>query len=296
MDVDERVYCPPMPMRMRPAPLLAAVLLLLAGCAPASPSGTPAEVAQTATPSPSGPPRRAPDPALREVTVRAVEVGEHPIEGTDAIRVTPGTLERGERLWVLETIEVDGATHHLVVADRLADETVLPFGWIADTLAGSATLAPVDDACPTSPLTVPAAASLDMFGGLACYGQAPIEVVGFTPIGCGIGGSPRTGTPDWLNGSWSSVSIGSAEPRPPELEVPAAISARVAPGAAIPPPCGGEPGWYRFEGHFDDPASETCRTETVAGLDPLVVEPRLSQLLCRAQLVLTAATRLESAP
>jgi hypothetical protein len=77
---------------------------------------------------------------------------------------------------------------------------------------------------------------------------------------------------------------------PPDFEVEFGISTRTARGAQVPGGCG-EPGWYRFTGHFDDPAAATCRTE-VADVRPIFVEPAVSQLLCRGNLVLESAVRL----
>jgi hypothetical protein len=77
---------------------------------------------------------------------------------------------------------------------------------------------------------------------------------------------------------------------PPDFEVEFGISAKIAPGSKVPGGCG-EPGWYRFTGHFDDPASAMCRTQ-VADARPIFVEPAVSQLLCRGNLVLEAAVRL----
>jgi hypothetical protein len=99
----------------------------------------------------------------------------------------------------------------------------------------------------------------------------------------------RTGTPDWLNGTWSGTTIGDREPAPPDYEVEGFLHARAAPGSASLGGCG-DPGWRRFLGHFDDPASQTCRTETADATGVIhVVDPRLSELLCRSELVLTDA-------
>jgi hypothetical protein len=278
--------------------LIALPYLLLAGCArtdppESSPAATTAEPSASAS-APATPASPAPDAALRVVAVSSLEVAD--LAGAEGVvRVTPATLHRGERVWVLESAELDGRTHHLVVADRLAEEAALPFGWVPDTVGGVATLAAVTEAGPASPVSVAAAASLGLFGGLACYGAEPIELIGFTPVACGAGGSPRTGTPEWLNGTWTSVVIGSAEPTPPDFAVPATFAARAAPDAEVPAGCG-SPGWYRFRGHFDDPASATCRTETVVGLQSVVVEAHVSELVCRTRLVLTGATACAAPP
>lgn len=101
--------------------------------------------------------------------------------------------------------------------------------------------------------------------------------------------------PDWLNGTWSALGIGDAEPRPPDFEAGSEIYAQAAPTGAVQEGCG-RAGWHRFLGHFDDPASVTCRTETSDGAGIVSLDPRLSQLLCRASLVLTDAKPLAGSP
>jgi hypothetical protein len=53
-----------------------------------------------------------------------------------------------------------------------------------------------------------------------------------------------------------------------------------------------------FVGHFDDRAAATCRTETTTrnGDQAVTVEPILSELLCRAQLVITEAVEVQPPP
>jgi hypothetical protein len=232
---------------------------------------------------------------LREVAVAELVVGNAPEKLAEAMRLTPGAIVEGERVWVLASAEADGMSWDLVVADRRADEPNIPFGWVSSDLDGAPSLRPASLACPSPPLSVEEAMPLAGFGGLACFGAAPIEIIGFTPLGCGAGGSPRVGTPDWLSGTWTVLGIGNRAPMPPNFEVDASISARAAPALAGPPGCD-RPGWFRFIGHFDDPASSTCRTETVDGVVPVVVEQRLSELICRSQLVVTDAIPADGQP
>jgi hypothetical protein len=265
---------------MRISPILGAALLALA-CTPASPTAS--------TASPSLPPESAAPAAVAaayrqvaadQLTVAASRAGDEP----DAA-LTPGTVSAGQAVWVLET----AGGWHLVVAEGPRDELTIPFGWVPAQVDGADTLEPVGISCPASPMPVAQLVGLGMFGGLACYGSEPIAVDGFTPVACGIGGSPRTGTPDWLNGTWSGTTIGDREPAPPDYEVEGFLHARAAPGSASLGGCG-DPGWRRFLGHFDDPASQTCRTETADATGVMhVVDPRLSELLCRSELVLTDA-------
>lgn len=275
---------------MHHRPTLAILLFTVAGCAP-GPTSAPT-LMDTAIPgSESSPTSSIPttDPAseLVEVAVDSLAIEPMPdgIAGPD-VRVLPATVPIGTRLWILD--EIDGWM--LVVALDQGFEEVTPIGWVVTQRDGSQTTGAVDLACPPPQLTVPDLVNLGSLGGLACYASRQVELVGFTPLGCGAGGSPRSGTPEWLNGTWTGTSIGNREPMPPDFEVEFGISAKTAPGARVPDGCG-EPGWYRFTGHFDDSASATCRT-VVADVRPIFIEPAVSQLLCRGKLVLDSAVRL----
>jgi hypothetical protein len=227
-----------------------------------------------------------------EVTVAALAIGPAPNHiGEPQVRVLPATVPAGTRLWVID--ETD--EWMLVVALEQGLEEATPIGWAATQLDGAPSVGPVDLACPPPQLAVPDLVALGALGGLACYGNREVELIGFSPVGCGIGGSPRTGLPEWLNGTWTGVNIGNREPVPPDFEVDFAIRAQAAPGSGISDGCG-EPGWYRYIGHFDDPASETCLTQSAVGAASVVVEPQVSRLLCRANLVLEASARLPGPP
>lgn len=227
------------------------------------------------------------------VAATDLEVGHAPAGGDDTVRVTPGPLPAGTPAWVLgESADGDWL---LVAAPLARAEEAMPLGWVPAVVDGRPSLEPMRLACPASPIGVEALVALGRLGPLACYGDQPIELVGFTPTGCGAGGSPRSGTPEWLNGTWSGLGIGAAEPAPPDFEVAAEVRARIAPEATFEAGCGA-PGWFRFTGRFDHPAAETCRTTLDDGSRPIVIEPRLSILLCRTELVLTNAERLAVAP
>lgn len=267
--------------------LLPALSIALCSCGSPAPSQSPMATASLA----AIPASTSAD--LREVAVAELDVGR--ADG-DPIHVTPGTLREGDLVWVLRADDPDRASHLVAVIDEVLDEVTMPFGWVPVEVDGAPSLRTANVDCPQAPLTVESLAVLQPVGGLACFGSRPMSFVGFTPTGCGAGGSPRTGTPDWLNGTWSSIGIGNQEPAPPDFEVEAVIRARVAQDLALQP-CGSA-GWYGFVGHFDDPASATCRTETTVpdGARQISIEPLLSQLLCRAQLVLTDATPLATPP
>jgi hypothetical protein len=286
------------------APLLA-VGVLVSACSPAIASPSTTHTASHAAPEspsvpsspsapegPSAPAGSTTEPAesLVEVAVDVLTIGPPPGGVADqGIAVLAGAVAEGTRLWILE--EGDGV---MLVAALGFFEDEMPIGWAPASEAGAPTVRPVDLACPLPPLTVEQLAGLGSMGGLACYGDASIGLIGFSPVGCGVGGSPRTGEPDWLNGTWSGISIGNEEPMPPDFEVAHGITGHVPPGAEVPGGCG-EAGWYRYAGHFDDPASLTCRTE-IAEAQVIVVEPVVSQLICRDKLVLESGARLPGAP
>jgi hypothetical protein len=271
--------------------LILAVSMTISGCGSPGLSPTPSSTqfrSAMLTESPAATPLTV-GAELRQVAVAELAISG--FEG-DPIRVTPGTLREGDLVWVLRADAADRASHLVAAADGMLDEASLAFGWVPVAIDGTPTLREPDLACPQRSTTVDELAALPPLGRLACFGDAAISFVGFVPVGCGAGGSPRTGTPEWLNGTWSGLGIGNEEPAPPNFEVDASVIARATPGLAIEP-CG-SPGWYRFAGHFDDPASATCRTETTTpdGSRPISVEPMLSELLCRAQLVITEAVRV----
>lgn len=269
-------------------------LLALAGCtARHAPTTRPSEgPSATSIPTSAMLPTTPAARELVEVAVDELAIGSAP-EGIAEpdVRVQPATVRDGTRLWVLD--ETDGWMLVVALAEGLEETT--PIGWVASEVGGERTVRPVGLACPASPVTVEQLLALGSFGGLACFEDRSIDVLGYVPAGCGIGGSPRVGSPEWLNGTWSSYVIGADAPMPPEVEVGVVIGARAAPESTLPSPCGA-PGWYRFSGHFDDPASATCRTESVDGLVAIVVEPHVSELLCRDNLVLDSAVRLAGRP
>jgi hypothetical protein len=118
-----------------------------------------------------------------------------------------------------------------------------------------------------------------------------IEIVGYLVEGCGSGSSPRTGEPDWLNGTFSSVPVAD-RPVPPGGELPEeTIFLRASPGVTASTCEGATAGWYRFAGHFDDPASSTCRTtwSTDAGTVE-EVDPAVAEVLCRLRFAITELT------
>lgn len=232
---------------------------------------------------------------LMEVAVARLDVGDGPDGPSGSIVLTAATLQAGALVWIVETTEHEGDQWHLVAGEPGLDELAIPFGWVAASIDGGMTLRRPDLDCPEGPLSVEQSASLGGLGRLACYGDTPIDLIGFTPLGCGAGGSPRTGTPDWLNGTWSGLGIGDREPVPPDFKVDSSIIARVAPAANVRAGCA-QPGWFRFRGHHDDPASATCRTETVDGLAMIAVEPRISELLCRTSFVINDALPMEGPP
>ncbi len=269
---------------------VAVMSTLIGACSAPTTTETAGASAPDAT---SVPDAVAPSAELVRVT-RAISIGlRDDFAGEQGL--LPADLQEGDMVWIIERAEVSGQAWYLVAANHAEGEFAMPFGWMPAMLEGRPTVEPSGLECPRIPLTVPAAAGLGTFGGLACYGDEPVQLVGFTPIACGIGSSPRVGVPDWLNGTWTIVGIGDVPPQPPDFTVGATVSARAAPGAPIDGQCG-TPGWYRFLGHFDDPAAPTCRTEMHDAGGMIRTDPRLSQLLCRASLVLTDSMPINGPP
>ena len=279
---------------------VAVIALLVTGCAASTPSVTPdgsVSEQQSVSPEQSVSPSQPVDRGASELLVRMlgdITVGTHP-DMSDGSGLIPGQLLAGDLVWIADRAQVRDETWYLVVSNHVVGEFGMLFGWLPELVDGARTTEPAALDCPGQPVTVPAAAALGIFGGLACFGDDAIELVGYSPIGCGAGSSPRTGTPEWLNGTWTAVSIGDAKPEPPDFTVGASITASAAPTGAVDGVCGA-PGWYRWLGHHDDPAAATCRTETSDGARIIRTDPRLSQLLCRASLVLTDQAPIAGPP
>jgi hypothetical protein len=262
-----------------PAAILA-VAIMVVGCAEPS--------IPISRPSPPAPPAAEPAPELRAVAIGGLTVGDAP-PGADPLGAVPTALQPGEVVWVLDTVEVDGREHVLVVTDRDVPELETPFGWIPSAMGGEPTLVATDVTCPAPQLLAADVMRLGRFGGLGCFGNDPIQLIGIAPMGCGMGGSPREGEPEWLNGTWSGLSVGDAPPQA-AAEVPF-VTVRAAPGVGLAGDCG-EPTRYRFTAHFDDPASESCRTIEETGAGVVTLDERLSAFLCRTHLVITEAQPL----
>lgn len=236
-------------------------------------------------PSPTPLPLREPSIALRVVAVDGLTL-RHAPPGEEPLDVVPATLRGGELVWVLDTIQGGGGPLSLVVADREVVDHELPFGWIPAELDGAPTLHEPELACPSEPLRVADVIGLGRLGGLACFAGAEIELIGFAPVACGIGGSSREGTPNWLNGTWSGVPVADAVPLP-NAELPT-ISVFVAPPGDFGSDCGA-PARHRFTAHFDDAASATCRTTDATDDGLVTLDRRVSALMCRTRLVITDA-------
>jgi hypothetical protein len=113
---------------------------------------------------------------------------------------------------------------------------------------------PVAGTCPDLPTTMVDWLVIPGSVGAACFGDAPITFRGWLTVGGGCGGfAPGTYQPAWLASPFATYPIivtpfeavrggcGSAAQHPELIELP-------------------EPQqWVLTTGHYDDPASESCR-------------------------------------
>jgi hypothetical protein len=118
-----------------------------------------------------------------------------------------------------------------------------------------------------------------------------IEIVGYLVEGCGSGASPRTGEPEWINGTFSSVPVSGVAVAPEEALSEETIFLRASPGVTASTCAGLTAGWYRFSGHYDDPASSTCHTIwSTDGGTTEEVDPAVAEVLCRLRFAITGLT------
>ena len=109
------------------------------------------------------------DARLMEVAVARLDVGDGPDGPSESMILTPATLHTAALVWILETTEQGGDRWHLVAGEPGLDELAIPFGWVAPTIDGAATLRRPSLDCPAGPLSVEESAVLGGFGRLACF-------------------------------------------------------------------------------------------------------------------------------
>ena len=201
------------------------------------------------------------------------------------------TLAMGDSVLIVES-DAEDPNYVLVMSleGDLSNELAIPFGWAFERSGDAVQIRrEVVTNSTSGTLLVEEFRALGPAGGLVAYGGglAP-DVVGFLVEGCGTGLSPRLGEPDWLNGTFASVPVAGVT-IPPGGSVPQdIIFLRASPGVAASTCDGVAAGWYRFNGHFDDPAAATCRTRTSPdGSTVVEIDADLAVLLCRLRYVIT---------
>lgn len=276
--------------------VLWASLLALAACASPSATASPsASSAASSSAEPSATPDTTPEaseapaalPQRGEVAVDGLELFAGPDGGGSAVAALP----RGASVLMLEAAADPDWVLVVGLDGDLGDELSVPFGWTAERDGAATRISRIAVDCPAGAISVDAFRGLQPADGLICYGSAAQEVIGWLVEGCGDGASPRSGGPDWLNGTFSSVPVSDAA-IPPGGAVPDDIIFLRAPPGVTASTCSGiAAGWYRFAGHFDDPASTTCATTTSAdGTTMETVDPVLATALCRLRYAITSLT------
>ena len=153
--------------------------------------------------------------------------------------------------------------YHVVPFDGIA-----PTGWVAAAARdGTPWLAPASQACPEPPLDGQAILDLSSYGGLVCYGDREIQLVG--DITCAIGDVDRViAGPEWLRSDrYCQIDLGG-EAREffdggiEGLGLPSRFRALVT-------------------GHFDDPEAQTC----IWGIEGPAPDPATVVSNCRAMFI-----------
>ncbi len=275
---------------------------------PSSPSASPA--APTTSPSayPTPPsvatvtPRPVPTPEPTPIPPIAARPGPLRVDGfadvlvTDlAIRSKPaatdskvvGRLTTGDRVFILKgPVEDSGYAWYRVLS---SPEYLTSFSWnwglervkrgwvAAASLEGEPWLAGRELACPRQALDEAVPVRMSALEHLSCFGSQTISLTAQRSSYDDLWGQMMRGTPAWLNDPFLQV----------EYRTPFAnqMVVRYAPGVDAPT---GD--WARLTGHFDDPASATCRGSYD---DPETGERRKipveAQVLgCRLRFVVTA--------
>jgi hypothetical protein len=147
-------------------------------------------------------------------------------------------------------------------------------GWVATGTDATSYLALADVDCPDGPPDLATLTGMTPWARLSCFGNRELTVEGAVVTGFG-GVTHGTYEPAWLASpmGFSGAIIartGLSYHQPPDAERP-----NVVEGQRL-----------RVTGHFDDPASQSCRMTTGADLQP---EPdALAVLDCRQRFVAVA--------
>jgi hypothetical protein len=189
------------------------------------------------------------------------------------------TLDSPRLLYVVDgPVAADGYDWYLVqaFAEDFLPHGPMPGGWLAaGGQDGEPWIAPWSIYCP--PAELGEVSRLSEVARLACYGGQTLTLEG-TFGGCFVS-DPAVISPEWLahtgcnllpDGYRADVipGTGSLVLRLHGVQINAASGARI-----------------RVRGHFDDPAAQTCTSQSTADPAPI---PELVVLGCRTQFVVTA--------
>ena len=232
--------------------------------ASAGPIETPApDVTPEPTPAPT--PEPTPIPPIADHPGPLRVDGFADVLVTDlAIRSKPaatdskvlGRLTTGDRVFILKgPVEASGYVWYRVLS---SPEYLTSFSWnwgldrvkrgwvAAASLEGEPWLAGLELDCPRLPLDEAVPVQMSAFEHLSCFGSQAISLTAQRNSYDDLWGLMMHGTPDWLNDPFLQIEY--VTPFANQMVV------RYAPGVDAPP---GD--WARLSGHFDDPASATCR-------------------------------------
>jgi hypothetical protein len=258
-----------------------------------APSASPAGRLPVVTP----PPGILPPGSTATVAVDGLNVREGPATTATVV----ATLAKGDTVTVLHDIEnplpviVSGVSWYEVWYE-MTTGAAQRMGWVAAGEGGLAYLEPpTSETCDDLPGDAVTLAQLIEAGGwhrLACLGNAPLTLTGVIDFHCQGGARGGTYEPAWLVDWCPSQTLTPEEtvnklvPGPGTLDR-YTLDMVAAPGGPSVQPRGTI---VRVTGHFDDPASATCRIEP--GPDFSGLWSGASELLCREQFVVTQIEKL----
>jgi hypothetical protein len=230
-----------------------------------SPPATSSPAPTTQPPAPST--QIAIDTAARTATDR-LRVRSAPGVGATSVKLEP-LLPTGTLLFVIDgPVTADGYDwYHAMPFDGIA-----PTGWVAAAAHdGTPWLAPESLTCPTPPLDTQAILDLSSFGGLICFGNREIQLVGDVTCELGDDGIVFAG-PTWIrHDRRCSIDLGG--------ETRSFFDGGIE-GLGLP-----THGRAVVTGHFDDPEARSCVWDGVDGPSP---DPATIVASCRAMFVTTA--------
>ena len=207
----------------------------------------------------------APDSAVRTVT-DGLRVRSKPGVSAASVKLEPLLGTKILLFVIAGPVAADGYDwYHVMPFDGIA-----PTGWVAAAARdGTPWLAPASLACPAPPLDGQAVLDLSSLGGLVCYGDREIQLVG--DVTCENADVDRVfGGPEWLHsGRYCRLDLGG--------ETREFFDGGIE-GLGLP-----TRGRARVTGHFDDPAALTC----VWAVEPPAPDPASVVVNCRAMFVAT---------